>query len=400
MNEHKHPGHHEHTAVQPGMSSTDLKDPVCGRKVKPDSLHHFHYRQQDYYFCSAGCRQRFSSNPKAWRESDSNPEQGEAVAPTPDADVWYTCPMHPEVRQLGPGTCPKCGMALEPEAPSLTKEQDPELLDFQRRYWIGLPFTLVVFFLAMAGHGRHWFQADLQNWLELALATPVVLWSGLPFFRQGIRSISSRNPNMWTLIGLGTASAYLYSVAATVAPGLFPPSFAVEGRVSVYFEAAAVIISLTLMGQIFELRARSRTSDAIRSLLKLAPDTARRLNSDGSEQDVPLSSVQIGDRLRVRPGERVPVDGVVEQGSSAVDESMLTGEPIPVSKRTGDRVIGATMNTSGALVIAAERVGAAGVPCPESWPWWPRPSAPGLPCNAWQMGWRAILSPSSSLLPC
>ena len=344
---------HSHCHQRPDSHAPDeLTDPVCGMAVSESSEHHHRANGRDFYFCSARCRSRFAEDPDAFldkKRADSPPE---------DSNAWYTCPMHPEIRQRGPGTCPKCGMALEPEAPSLDEEENPELVDFRRRFWWSLPFTALVFVLAMFGHGRGWMPGPLQNWVELVLATPVVLWAGYPFFVRGIQSIGNRSPNMWTLIGLGTASAYLYSVAATVAPQLFPASFSEGGRVNVYFEASAVIISLTLMGQLFELKARSRTSDAIRSLLQLAPETARRIEEDGSEQDVPLAEIREGDRLRVRPGEKVPVDGEVEQGATSIDESMLTGEPVPVAKKAGDKVIGATMNTSGALVIRAERVGA------------------------------------------
>ncbi len=330
-----------------GFYPNGLKDPVCGMAVNEDSSHHFSYQGTNYFFCSAGCRARFVETPENYLDP---------ARETPgDSQAWYTCPMHPEVRQKGPGSCPKCGMALEPEMPTVDESEDPELVDFRRRFLVSLPFTVAVFTLAMFGQG--WLPPALHNWVELVLATPVVLWCGLPFFIRGAQSVVNRSPNMWTLIGLGTAAAYGYSLVATVAPGAFPDSFVVDGRVSVYFEAAAVIISLTLMGQIFELRARSRTSEAIKSLLQLAPDTARRINDDGSEEDVPLSDVRAGDRLRVRPGEKVPVDGEVAQGSSSIDESMLTGEPVPVSKRVGDKVIGATINTSGSLVISAEHVG-------------------------------------------
>ena len=274
------------------------------------------------------------------------------------AGTIYTCPMHPEVRQDHPGVCPKCGMTLEPEMPGLDDDENPELADFSRRFWCTLPLTVVVTLLAMFGHRLQWFGATLQSWIELGLSLPIVLWAGWPFFVRGWRSIVTRSPNMWTLIGLGTSAAFVYSVAATVAPGLFPASFIAMGRVAVYFEAAAVIISLTLLGQILELKARSQTSAAIKSLLRLAPKTARRIRADGSEEDVPLTHVHTGDLLRLRPGEKVPVDGVVTEGSSAVDESMLTGEPVPVSKRPGDKLIGATLNTSGALVMRSERVGA------------------------------------------
>ncbi|MBC7469421.1 MAG: copper-translocating P-type ATPase [Ramlibacter sp.] len=265
--------------------------------------------------------------------------------------------MHPEIRQDHPGACPKCGMALEPELPSLDDADSPELVDFRRRFFWTLPLTVIVTFLAMAGHRLRWFEMATQSWIELVLALPVVLWAGWPFFERGVKSVIHRSPNMWTLIGLGTSAAFVYSVVATVAPGAFPASFVAMGRVSVYFEAAAVIISLTLLGQILELKARSQTSAAIRSLLGLAPKTARRINADGTEEDVPLTHVHVGDMLRVRPGEKVPVDGAVVEGSSAVDESMLTGEPMPVTKRAGDSLIGATLNTSGALVMRSERVG-------------------------------------------
>ncbi len=272
----------------------------------------------------------------------------------------YTCPMHPEIRRDRPGHCPKCGMALEPLTPTL-KDDNPELADFSRRFWWTLPLTLIVAALAMFGHQLGWFGMTTQSWIELILSLPVVLWAGWPFFVRGAQSVVNRSPNMWTLIGLGTAAAFIYSVVATVTPELFPDTFSSMGRIAVYFEAAVVIISLTLFGQILELKARSQTSVAIKSLMGLAPKTARRIGPDGTEEDVPLSHVHEGDRLRVRPGEKVPVDAVVEEGSSSIDESMLTGEPLPVSKRVGDQVIGATMNTSGALVIRAEKVGAATV---------------------------------------
>jgi P-type Cu+ transporter len=277
-------------------------------------------------------------------------------APT-GAGTVYTCPMHPEIRQDHPGNCPKCGMTLEPVLPSLDDEENPELVDFKRRFWWTLPLTAVVALLAMFGHSLGWFDMARQSWIELVLTLPIVLWAGAPFFVRGAQSVVNRSPNMWTLIGLGTGAAFAYSVVATVAPQVFPASFVSMGRVAVYFEAAAVIISLTLLGQILELKARSQTSAAIKSLLGLAPKTARRIAADGSEADVPLSSVHVGDLLRVRPGEKVPVDGVVVEGSSALDESMLTGEPLPVTKRPGDKLIGATMNTSGALVMRSEHVG-------------------------------------------
>ncbi|PZP90852.1 MAG: copper-transporting ATPase [Variovorax paradoxus] len=268
--------------------------------------------------------------------------------------------MHPDVRQDKPGNCPKCGMTLEPLMPTL-EEEDSELKDFRRRFWWTLPLTVSVVAIAMFGHSLSWPGMHYQNWIELGLTTPVVLWAGWPFFVRAWQSFVHRSPNMWTLIGLGTGAAFLYSVVATVAPQLFPPSFVVMGRVGVYFEAAAVIVSLTLLGQLLELKARSQTSAAIKSLLGLAPKTARRLAADGSEEDVPVAHVHPGDLLRVRPGEKVPVDGAVVEGSSALDESMLTGEPLPVTKRPGDKLIGATLNTSGALVMRSEKVGSATV---------------------------------------
>jgi len=265
--------------------------------------------------------------------------------------------MHPEIRQPTPGNCPKCGMTLEPLVPSLDDEENPELADLRRRFWWTLPLTVVATLMAMFGHRLVHGGLPRQSWLELLLTTPVILWAGWPFFARGVQSIGNRSPNMWTLIGLGVTAAYVYSLVATVAPGIFPPGFAMDGRIGVYYEAAAVIVSLTLLGQILELQARSQTSAAIKSLLGLAPKTARRINADGSEEDIALSHVHVGDSLRVRPGEKVPVDGVVLEGESALDESMLTGEPLPVTKRPGDKVVGATINGSGSLVMRSEKVG-------------------------------------------
>ena len=269
----------------------------------------------------------------------------------------YTCPMHPEIRQDHPGQCPKCGMTLEPILPSVDEGENPELIDFRRRFWWTLPLTVVVFVLAMFGHRLKLMDAGTESWVEFIVSTPVILWAGLPFFARCIRSFMNRSPNMWTLIGLGTGAAYIYSVIATLFPRVFPETYSEHGRVSVYFEAAAVIISLTLLGQLLELKARSQTSAAIKALLGLAPKTARRINPDGSEEDIPLSHVHVGNLLRVRPGEKVPTDGVVTDGSSSLDESMITGEPIPVTKRVGDHVIGATMNATGSLIIRSEKVG-------------------------------------------
>ena len=357
-------------AFEPNLPSNaaglPLKDPVCGMTVTPQSPHTLQHEGKPVYFCSAGCKGKFAANPAKYLVTASGsggPASVPAESPVPAmfepvaAGAIYTCPMHPEVRQDKPGACPKCGMALEPEMPTLDEGEAPELTDFKRRFIWTLPLTVVVTFLAMAGHRLQLFEMATQSWIELVLAVPIVLWAGWPFFVRGAQSIINRSPNMWTLIGLGTAAAFVYSVVATIAPGIFPTSFVSMGRVSVYFEAAAVIISLTLLGQILELKARSQTSAAIKSLLGLAPKTARRINADGAEEDVPLTHVHVGDLLRIRPGEKVPVDGVVTEGSSAVDESMLTGEPMPVTKRVGDKLIGATMNTSGALVMRSERVG-------------------------------------------
>ena len=270
----------------------------------------------------------------------------------------YTCPMHPEIQQPAPGNCPICGMTLEPMMPSLDDEENPELVDFRRRFWWTLPLSVAVFVLAMFGHLLLPNGLPYQNWIEFGLSTPVVLWAGWPFFVRWGKSIANRSPNMWTLIGSGVTAAYGYSLLATIAPSLFPAAFAGHGgRVGVYYEAAAVIVSLTLLGQIMELKARSQTSSAIKALLGLAPKTARRIRQDDTEEDVPLTHVHIGDTLRVRPGEKVPVDGTVLEGESALDESMLTGEPIPVTKRLGDKLIGATINTSGSLVMMADKVG-------------------------------------------
>ncbi len=339
-----------------------LKDPVCGMTVTAQSQHTLQHEGKPVYFCSAGCKAKFSADPArysvvATAATVGPPATQSPVAESVSAGSIYTCPMHPEIRQDHPGACPKCGMALELAMPTLDEGESPELIDFRRRFYWTLPLTVVVTVLAMAGHRLPWFQMATQSWIELVLTLPIVLWAGWPFFVRGAQSVRNRSPNMWTLIGLGTAAAFVYSVVATVAPRVFPASFVSMGRVSVYFEAAAVIISLTLLGQMLELKARSQTSAAIRSLLGLAPKTARRINAGGGEEDIPLTHVHVGDLLRVRPGEKVPVDGVVTEGGSAVDESMLTGEPMPVSKRVGDKLIGATLNPHGALVMRSEKVG-------------------------------------------
>ena len=347
------------------------KRQVCGMAVTAASEHRSTHLGNTYLFCSTGCKAKFDADPARYASGDAGIGTGSghaphhhastAVSPAPAASptapgTIYTCPMHPEIRQDHPGTCPKCGMTLEPLLPDLD-DDNPELRDFSRRFWWTLPLTLVVLALAMLGERLHLMDMATQSWVELVLSLPIVLWAGWPFFSRGWLSVVNRSPNMWTLIGLGTGAAFIYSVVATVAPEVFPASFMSMGRVGVYFEAAAVIISLTLLGQVLELKARSQTSAAIKSLLGLAPKTARRINADGSEEDVPLSHVHVGDLLRIRPGEKVPVDGIVHEGSSSIDESMLTGEPLPVSKRVGDKVIGATLNTSGALVMRSERIG-------------------------------------------
>ena len=351
MNEH---AHHEDPAPVEGFT-----DPVCGMTVAPDSPRRFQFDGTTYYFCSDHCLKKFSAEPAKYvAPQGSLPPAALRPAPEPIAGAIYTCPMHPEVRQEGPGICPKCGMALEPEMPSLDEGENPELVDFRRRFWWTLPLTIVVFILAMFGHRLFpSMTAAARSWTELILATPVVLWGAWPFFERCAASIRTRNPNMWTLIGIGVAAAYIYSVVATLAPGLFPSGFEAHGRVGVYFEAAVVIVSLTLMGQLLELRARSQTSAAIKALLGLAPKTARRLKDDGSDEDIALTHVHVGDRLRVRPGEKVPVDGVVLEGRSSVDESMITGEPVPVEKAEGSRLVGATMNGSGSLVMRAQKIG-------------------------------------------
>ena len=344
---------HDHAA---DGASVSLRDPVCGMAVTEQSEYREQFAGGTYYFCSQKCQAKFHAHPAQYT---AGADAGKIDASPNAPGAIYTCPMHPEIRQDHPGDCPKCGMALEPLLPELAEDENPELRDFRHRFWRTLPLTVIVTVLAMAGHRLNWFDRSVQSWIELGLSLPIVLWAGRPFFVRGWQSVVKRSPNMWTLISLGTGAAFVYSVVATVAPRAFPDSFISMGRVAVYFEAAAVIISLTLLGQVLELKARSQTSAAIKSLLGLAPKTARRIRDDGSEEDVPLMHVHVGDLLRVRPGEKVPVDGVVIEGSSAIDESMLTGEPVPVTKRVGDKIIGATLNTSGALVMRSEKVGSA-----------------------------------------
>ncbi|MBW7836008.1 MAG: heavy metal translocating P-type ATPase [Sphingomonadales bacterium] len=356
---HSHSHSHAHGSSPSCCGGASLKagikDPVCGMTVDPEKTPHRHrHGGVDYFFCSGRCRERFIADP----ESFLRPA---AVAEALPADAIYTCPMHPQVRQVGPGNCPICGMALEPETVSLADKPNPELLDMSRRFWVGLALTLPVVALEMAGHlfGHGWLLSPARsNLLQMLLATPVIWWAGWPFFVRGWASLLSRNLNMFTLIALGVGVAWAYSMAATLAPGVFPPAFrGMGGAVAVYFEAAAVIVVLVLLGQVLELRARERTGGAIRALLDLAPRQARRIATDGGEADIPLDMVHAGDRLRVRPGEKVPVDGVIEEGRSAVDESMITGEPMPVTKTVGDKVVGGTLNGSGGFVMRAERVG-------------------------------------------
>ena len=340
---------HGHAAPAPGS----IKDSVCGMAVDPAATeHHFTLGETTYHFCSAGCRTKFAANPQRYL----NP------APPPEASgrtIW-TCPMHPQIRQTGPGSCPICGMALEPLEPSLEEGPNPELIDMTRRFWISavLSIPLVILTLGAEVFGLEFMPMRTSIWLQLALATPVVLWGGWPFFVRGWASLVNRSLNMFTLIGLGVGVAFVYSVVATLAPGAFPPSFrTMGGAVPVYYEAAAVIVTLVLLGQVLELRARFATGRAIRALLGLAPKTARVVRDDGSEEDVDLGHVQVGQLLRIRPGEKVPVDGVVVEGRSSVDESMISGEPVPVEKSLGDKVTGATVNGTGGLVMRAERVG-------------------------------------------
>ena len=376
------------------MQQVKPRDPVCGMAVPQDTEYRLVHAGREYLFCSEHCRHKFQSNPQQYIEPQAGPappaeatmytcpmhpevrqpEPGScpkcgmalepAQAPAPGTQTEYTCPMHPEIVQDHPGTCPKCGMALEPRAVAVQEEDNAELRDMSRRFWISAVLAIPVFFSAMAAElwperMAEFINPGLRQWLELILATPAVVWGGWIFYVRAVQSVITRNLNMFTLIGLGVAVAWSYSVVATVAPGIFPRSvFNEMGVVPVYFEAAAVITVLVLLGQVLELRARSQTNAAIRLLLGLAPKTARIVREDGTEEDIPLERVQPGDRLRIRPGEKVPVDGTVVDGSSHVDESMVTGEPIPVEKQAGARVIGATVNGTGSLLMTAEKVGA------------------------------------------
>lgn len=339
------------------------RDPVCGMTVQPGSeADRVSHNGNEYLFCSKSCAEKFRKEPRkylAGDESDGQPKRPERDS----SGTIYTCPMHPEVRQVGPGDCPKCGMALEP-VDATAEEDDSELRDMSRRFWVSTAFTAPLLIYVMGNmlfsHPFHkWIGAATSQWAELALATPVVLWCAWPFFVRGARSIRMMSPNMWTLISIGVSIAYVFSVVATVAPHLFPEALrGDDGRVGVYFEAAAVIVALVLLGQVLELRARRRTSGAIRELLELAPPTARRIRDDGSDEEVPVDELRPGDRVRVRPGDKVPIDGEIVEGKSTVDESMLTGEPVPVEKTAGVKVTGGTVNKSGSFIMKVSRTGA------------------------------------------
>ncbi len=352
--------HHHCSHAAPHAAQGDIAtDPVCGMSVTiAGAKHTAEHRGEPYYFCSAGCRQKFVADPSHYLTGAHRKAQEDV----PEGAI-YTCPMHPEVRQIGPGSCPICGMALEPETVSLHEGPDPELTDMRRRFWWSALFTIPLFLYAMGDMVpglslNALVEPAWAQWLQAGLATPVVLWGGWPFFVRAWQSLQTRNLNMFTLIGFGVAIAYLFSLAATIAPGLFPPAFRDHsGRVGVYFEAAAVITTLVLLGQVLELRARGATSSALRSLLELAPPAALKIFGSGEEREVPLDQLTEGDRLRVRPGDKVPVDGVVEEGSSHIDESMISGEPLPVAKNAGDRVIGGTVNQAGGFVMRADAIG-------------------------------------------
>src|SRR5579883_1439210 len=348
---HSH-DHHDRADHAYGDGPAGARDPVCGMRVDPATAkHRADYRGKTYFFCCAGCQAKFTAEPAKYLMP-----QAPLTAPQ---GVIYTCPMHPEVRQVGPGNCPICGMALEPENAAEDAGPNPELIDMTRRFWIGAALAIPLVALDMGGRFvARFISPELSGLLQFALATPVVLWCGLPFLARGWASLRNRSLNIFSLISLGVGAAYLYSLAATFAPRLFPAAVREAGAIALYYEAAAVITVLVLLGQVLELRAREKTGGAIRALLDLAPKTARRLNDDGMDEDVPVAEVQIGDRLRVRPGERVPVDGVVLEGRSAVDESMVSGESMPLDKEVGSMLIGGTINGTGALLMRAEKVGA------------------------------------------
>ena len=363
-------------AAPPTTSSPTAKDPVCGMAVDPtSSAHVLEHEGKQVQFCSASCQAKFAANPSAYLAADTQQEHddhedhedhdgheisADAMPPAGEVAEW-TCPMHPEIRRPGPGSCPLCGMALEPVMVTAETGPSPELADMTRRFWVGVALSIPVVLLAMGGDLvpaiHDLISRQASAWAQLVLATPVVLWAGWPFFERGWTSVRTMKLNMFTLIAMGTGVAWLFSVVGTIAPGLFPDAFRMDGVVAVYFEAAAVITTLVLLGQVLELRAREQTSGAIRALLDLTPDTARRINQDGTEEDVTLDQVAVGDRFRVRPGEKVPVDGEVEDGRSTLDESLVTGESMPATKKVGDAVIGGTINQTGSLVVRADRVG-------------------------------------------
>jgi Cu+-exporting ATPase len=350
---HGHAGHghhHHHTD-----STAKVRDPVCGMSVDPaTSRHRFDHDGKTFHFCSAGCRTKFAADPPKYLDNS-----GPKVA-APEGAI-YTCPMHPQIHQVGPGSCPICGMALEPEVASLDAPPNPELADMTRRFWVGLVLALPAVILEMGGHlvgGHGLLDQTLSNWIQLVFATPVVLWAGWPFFVRGWQSLKTRNLNMFTLIAMGTGVAYVYSLVGTIAPGIFPATFRGHGgAVAVYFEAAAVITVLVLLGQVLELRAREATSGAIKALLELAPKTARLVDDAGADHEVQIDGLKAGDKLRVRPGEKVPVDGVILEGRSSLDESLVTGESMPVTKESGGKVIAGTLNQSGSFVMRADKVG-------------------------------------------
>jgi Cu+-exporting ATPase len=351
-----HDHDHHHAPAADAADTHKVRDPVCGMMVDPHAAkHRAEHQGHTYYFCSARCREKFVAAPAQYLDKVEKP-----AAPVP-AGTIYTCPMHPEIRQVGPGSCPICGMALEPEIASADSGPNPELIDMTRRFWIGLVLTLPVVVLEMGTHvvGAHgWIDQSLSNWIQFVLATPVVLWAGWPFFVRGAQSLVTRNLNMFTLIAMGTGVAYAYSLVAVFAPAMFPPTFRGHGgAVAAYFEAAAVITVLVLLGQVLELRARERTSGAIRALLDLAPKTARRVKADGGDEEVALDAIVVGDKLRVRPGDKVPVDGELIEGRSSLDESMVTGESMPVTKEVGAKVIAGTVNQTGGFVMRADKVG-------------------------------------------
>ncbi len=355
MNVHHEPHAHGHNAAP---AAGTAKDPVCGTTVDPQTTpHRTTHSGTDYFFCSSACRTKFEADPARYLTTEKSAPEKSA----PPAGMIYTCPMHPQIRQPGPGSCPICGMALEPEVATADTGPSPERVDMERRLWIGLTLTVPVVILEMGGHlaNLHMLVPPaVSAWIQLVLATPVVLWAGWPFFVRAAQSLRTRNLNMFTLIAMGTGVAWLYSVVATLVPSVFPAAFrGADGTVAIYFEAAAVITVLVLLGQVLELRAREQTGGAIRALLDLAPKTARRMRPDGTDEDVGLDAVAVGDRLRVRPGEKVPVDGELLEGRSAVDESMVTGESMPVTKSVGDRLIGGTINQTGSFVMRADKVG-------------------------------------------